>query len=70
MMQEGDLIYIPQDVNLWNYTDNGSMNVIKTEKPITGVFLRETAPNTYSVYTQGRMATVEKRYVYPMEETC
>tara|TARA_B100000131_G_C17838571_1_gene500797 strand:+ start:213 stop:428 length:216 start_codon:yes stop_codon:yes gene_type:complete len=66
-MQQGDLVYIPQDVNLWNYTDNGSMNVIKTDKPITGVFLKEEMTNTYRVYAQGREATVEKRHVYPME---
>ena len=52
-MQQGDLVYIPQDVNLWNYTDNGSMNVIKTDKPITGVFLKEEMTNTYRVYAQG-----------------
>ena len=67
-MEQGDLIYIPQDVNLWNYTPNGSMNVVKTEKPITGVFIRDDNSNTYRVYAQGREATVEKRHVYPMGE--
>lgn len=67
-MQQGDLVYIPQDVNLWNYTDNGSMNITKTDKPITGVFLYDEAANTYRVYAQGREATVEKRHVYPMGE--
>ena len=69
-MQEGDLIYIPQDVSIWNYTDNGSMNIIKTVKPITAVFLREEASNAYRIYAQGRESTVEKRHVYPVEETC
>ncbi len=69
-MQEGDLIYIPQDVHLWNYTDNGSMNLIKTAKPITGVFLREEASNVYRIYAQGRASSVEKRHVYPMEGSC
>jgi len=68
-MQNGDLVHIPQDVSLWNYTDNGSMNVVKTEKPITGIFLREDAANTLRVYVQGRESTVEKRHVYPMEYT-
>jgi hypothetical protein len=67
-MIEGDLVHIPQDVSLWNYTENGSMNVIKTEKPITGIFLREEASNTLRIYAQGRENTVEKRHVYPMEE--
>ena len=66
-MQQGDLVHIPQDVNLWNHTPNGTMNVTKTEKPITGVFLREEASNAYRVYAQGREATVERRHVYPME---
>lgn len=69
-MEQGDLVHIPQDVSLWNYTDNGSMNVTKTEKPITGIFLREEASNTLRVYAQGREATVEKRHVYPMEDGC
>lgn len=67
-MQQGDLVHIPQDVNLWNHTENGSMNVVKTQKPITAVFLREVASNSYRVYAQGRENTVEKKYVYPMGE--
>jgi len=69
-MQQGDLVHIPQDVSLWSYTENGSMNIIKTQKPITGVFLYQTASNTYRVYAQGRENTVEKKHVYPMEERC
>ena len=69
-MQQGDLVHIPQDVSLWNYTENGSMNVVKTQRPITGVFLREVASNTYRVYAQGRENTVEKKYVYPIGENC
>jgi len=66
-MIEGDLVHIPQDVSLWNHADNGSMNVTKTEKPITGIFRREEASNTLRVYAKGRESTVEKRHVYPME---
>jgi len=67
-MRQGDLVHIPQDVNLWSSTPEGTMNVTKTEKPITGVFLREEASKSlYRVYAQGREATVERRHVYPME---
>ena len=69
-MEQGDLVHIPQDVSLWNYTDNGGMNIVKTEKPTTGIFLREEASNTFRVYVQGRESTVEKRHVYPMEDGC
>ena len=61
-MQQGDLVHIPQDVNMWNSTDNGT-TIIKTHKPITGIFLREEL-DTY----QGRENTVAKRQVYPMGE--
>ncbi len=70
-MQLGDLIYIPQDVLLF---DRQNIFINKTEKPILAVFLRET-PNgapfqagTYTVYAQGREATVERKCVYPMGE--
>jgi hypothetical protein len=71
-MQEGDLVYIPQAVTL---LDKNNIFIDKTEKPIVGVFLRETpvgAPfqaGTYTIYAQGREAIVERRKVYPMEET-
>ena len=60
-MQHGDLVHIPQDVSLWNYTDNGSMNVVKTEKPTTGIFLREDATNTLRVYVQARIVTGKQK---------
>ena len=68
-MQEGDLIYIPQDVLLF---DEKNIYIDKTRKPILGVFLKETpigAPfqaGTYVVYAQGRQATVARSCVYPM----
>jgi len=65
-MTHGDLIYIPQDVTLFDMT-NKSYNLIKTERPTVAVFLRQDASNTYRVYTQGREASVETRHVYPME---
>ena len=32
-MEHGDLIYIPQDVDLWNFQDNGGLSHFKTKKP-------------------------------------
>tara|TARA_R110000824_G_scaffold246238_1_gene435325 strand:- start:1447 stop:1665 length:219 start_codon:yes stop_codon:yes gene_type:complete len=72
-MEHGDLIYIPQDVLLF---DKNNIYIDKTRKPILGVFLKETpagAPRqagTYVVYTQGRETTVARRCVYPVEERC
>jgi hypothetical protein len=71
-MQEGDLIYIPQDVLLF---DEKNIYIDRTKKPILGVFLKETpigAPSqagTYVVYAQGREATVSRKCVYPMEDS-
>tara|TARA_Y100000310_G_scaffold227251_1_gene229458 strand:+ start:177 stop:401 length:225 start_codon:yes stop_codon:yes gene_type:complete len=71
-MEHGDLIYIPQDVLLF---DQENIYIDKTKKPILGVFLKETpigAPfqaGTYVVYAQGREATVARNCVYPMEGT-
>ena len=69
MMQEGDLVHIPQGVTLFGF-DSTILN--KTEKPIIGVFLEESRlhgwlSNTYTIYAQGREAVVKKRHVYPME---
>jgi|TARA_Y100000310_G_C20429625_1_gene690802 hypothetical protein len=68
MLSEGDLVHIPQDVNMWDFTANGSMNVIKTEKPITGVFMGQVVADTCRVYALGRTSTVQIRHIYPMEE--
>jgi len=68
-MQHGDLIYIPQDVLLF---DEKNIFIDKTKKPTVGVFLKETpigAPfqaGTYVVYARGREATVQRRCVYPI----
>ena len=69
-MQEGDLVYIPQGVTL---LDQKNIYIDKTEKPIIGVFLRETPTGTnwqagtYTIYARGRKAVVERRQVYSME---
>jgi len=72
-MKYGDLVYIPQDVTL---LDSNNIYIDKTQKPVVGVFLKETpagAPfqaGTYTIYVQGRENVVERRKVYPMEERC
>jgi len=69
IMKEGDLIYIPQDVRLF---DRKNIYIGKTEKPIIGVLIEEIpigAPfqaGTYVVYAQGREATVARKYAYPI----
>tara|TARA_Y100001937_G_scaffold102393_1_gene140793 strand:- start:203 stop:421 length:219 start_codon:yes stop_codon:yes gene_type:complete len=67
-MQEGDLIYIPQDVSLWASYENGTKNIIKTIKPITGVFLGLDGFDTSKIYALGRQATVLNRCIYPIAE--
>ena len=69
-MQQGDLIYIPQATTLF---DSGNIFIDKTTKPLVGVFLKETPvgaslqAGTYTIYVQGRHATVARKYVYPIE---
>ena len=72
-MKHGDLVYIPQAVTL---LDKNNIFIDKTEKPIIGVFLKETpvgAPfqaGTYTIYAKGRESVVERRKVYPVEDAC
>ena len=72
-MQEGDLIYIPQDVLLF---DSKNIFIEKTEKPIVGVFLEEIPIGSnwmggnYVVYARGRKACVAMKNTYPMETPC
>ena len=72
-MKHGDLVYIPQAVTL---LDKNNIFIDKTEKPIVGVFLKETPvgspfqAGTYTIYAQGKEAVVERRKVYPMEQRC
>ena len=67
-MEHGDLIYIPQDVKLFDIDDK-SYNLTTTEKPTMAVFIRQDAANTYRVYAQGREASVEMRHIYPVRES-
>lgn len=70
-MQQGDLVHIPQAVTL---LDKNNIFIDKTEKPIIGVFLRETPTGasfqagTYTIYARGREAVVSRRHVYPVVE--
>ncbi len=64
-MQEGDLVHIPQGVELWCETERG-MRLRMTEKPITGVFLSGTS-HVYQVYANGNWR-VKRRDVYPVGE--
>ena len=72
-MQEGDLVYIPQDVLLF---DRGNMFIEKTAKPTVGVFIEEIPVGSswmggnYIVYAHGREAAVAIKSAYPMESKC
>ena len=68
-MQHGDLVYIPQDVLLF---DRNNMYMEKTIKPIVGVFIEEIPVGAsfmggnYIVYARGREAAVAMRNTYPI----
>ncbi len=67
-MQEGDLVHIPQGVELWCETERG-MRLRMTERPIAGVYLSDRSQYNYRVYANGDR-NVKKSDVYPMEESC
>ena len=70
-MHQGDLVYIPQDVLLF---DKSNVYIDKTLKPTLGVFLQETPSGatfqagTYTIYALGREAVVPRKCVYPIKE--
>ncbi len=70
-MRTGDLIYIPQDVDMWD-VEKGTTAVkySKTVKPTTGVFLRMDAFNTCRIFANGQENSVALKCVYPMEQAC
>ena len=69
-MRKGDLIYIPQDVDLWDVEEQSKDTFYtKTDKPTTGVFLRMDAFNTCRVFANGQESSVALRSIYPMEES-
>tara|TARA_B100000131_G_C18108089_1_gene608628 strand:- start:1092 stop:1295 length:204 start_codon:yes stop_codon:yes gene_type:complete len=63
-MQQGDLVYIPQGVEMWKSTENG-MKMLVTDKPITGLYLSGES-QIYQVYVDGDWS-VQRKHVYPME---
>jgi hypothetical protein len=65
-MQEGDLVHIPQSVNLFNMTPP---LIEVTEKPALGIFISHKDERHCSIYIMGCRRLVETRKIYPMEET-
>jgi cupin superfamily acireductone dioxygenase involved in methionine salvage len=65
-MQEGDLVHIPQGVELWCETKKG-MRLRMTEKPMAGVYLSTRSQYIYRIYANGDW-NVKRRDVYPMRE--
>ena len=59
----GDLVYIPQDVQLWAMHDKG-YNITKTCEPTTAVFLEEHA-NAMLIFIKGQRLLAKKKHVYP-----
>ena len=68
-MQEGDLLHIPQGVELWHETENG-MRLRMTERPTIGVYLSTMSQHIYQVYANGDEWKLKRRDVYPMETSC
>lgn len=70
-IRTGDLIYIPQDVDMWTLKNEGSrVSYYKTNKPTTGVFLKMDAFNTCIVFANGQEKSVSLKCIYPMEQVC
>ncbi len=65
-MQEGDLLHIPQGVEMWNETGKG-MRLRMTERPIVGVYLSTWSQHIYQVYANGHEWKLKRRDVYPLE---
>ena len=65
-MQEGDLVHIPQGVELWCETEKG-MRMRISEKPIAGVYLSTRNQYIYQVYADGNW-NVKRKDVYPIGE--
>jgi len=68
MMNQGDLVHIPQGVELWCDTEKG-MRLRMTERPTVGVYLSGTN-RVYQVYANGHEWSLKRRDVYPMGGTC
>ena len=68
MMNQGDLVHIPQGVELWHETERG-MKLRMTERPIVGVYLNGTN-RIYQVYASGCEWNLKRSDVYPMGVPC
>ena len=66
MIQEGDLIHIPQGVEMWNETGKG-MRLRMTERPTDGVYLSTMSQYIYQVYANGHEWKLKRSDVYPLE---
>ena len=64
MMQQGDLVHIPQGTELWCETEKG-MRMRMSEKPMAGVYLSTRSQYIYRVYVNGHW-NVKRRDVYPI----
>ena len=64
-MQQGDLVHIPQGVELWCETAKG-MKLRMTERPTIGVFLNIMSQHIYQVYANGHEWKLKRRHVYPI----
>ena len=64
MMQQGDLVHIPQGVELWCDAGRG-MKVRTTQRPTIGVYLSGTNA-IYQVYANGHEWNLKRRHVYPI----
>ena len=66
MIQEGELIHIPQGVEMWNETGKG-MRLRMTERPTVGVYLSTMSQYIHQVYANGHERKLKRSYVYPLE---
>jgi len=64
-MQQGDLVHIPQGVELWCETEKG-MRLRMTERPTVGVYLNKMSQHIYQVYANGHEWKLKRRDVYPI----
>ena len=69
MINQGDLVHIPQGVELWCETDKG-MRLRRTERPTVGVYLGGVSHHVYQVYANGHEWKLKRRDVYPMGAAC
>jgi hypothetical protein len=67
-MRQGDLVYIPQAVDLYASANTPvGPRTSRTEKPALALLVRERGKN-YEVFLNGRNVLVKKDHVYPVEK--